>query len=94
MGILGVKSVIIASLLVMVPAWPTWAQSNADIAQELIKRSIANYPGNCPCPYNTDRAGRKCGKRSAYSKPGGRSPLCYEEDVTTDMIEEFRSNNR
>lgn len=33
--------------------------------------------GRCDCPYHTDRAGRRCGARSAYSRPGGRSPRCY-----------------
>ena len=26
--------------------------------------------------------GNKCGKRSAYSKPGGYEPLCYISDIT------------
>ena len=25
--------------------------------------------------------GKKCGKRSAYSKPGGYQPLCYISDI-------------
>lgn len=54
--------------------------------KELIAQSSATYPGNCPCPYNRDRAGRKCGKRSAWSKPGGRSPLCYESDITRSHL--------
>lgn len=33
--------------------------------------------GRCDCPYHTDSAGRRCGARSAYSRPGGRSPRCY-----------------
>lgn len=37
----------------------------------------APYTGSCDCPYHTDRAGRRCGARSAYSRPGGRSPRCY-----------------
>ncbi len=36
--------------------------------------------GSCSCPYDTDRAGRRCGGRSAYSKPGGASPKCYTTD--------------
>lgn len=59
----------------------------------LIRDSLAKYPGNCPCPYNTDRAGRKCGKRSAYSKPGGYAPLCYSQDVTDEMVERYRKSN-
>ncbi|WAL58870.1 hypothetical protein [Thermocoleostomius sinensis] len=36
--------------------------------------------GSCDCPYDTDRAGRRCGGRSAYSRPGGNQPVCYFED--------------
>lgn len=50
-------------------------------AQRAIRQSIAAYPGSCPCPYSTDRAGRRCGARSAYSRPGGARPLCYPSDV-------------
>lgn len=60
------------------------------IVQLLIDDSIASYSGNCPCPYNAMRNGRSCGKRSAYSKPGGYAPLCYKEDVTQAMIQEYR----
>ena len=33
--------------------------------------------GRCDCPYDLMRNGRLCGGRSAYSRPGGRSPVCY-----------------
>lgn len=64
------------------------------IVQALIAESISSYPGNCPCPYNTDRAGRSCGKRSAWSKAGGYSPLCYPGDVTAAMIEKYLARSR
>lgn len=35
------------------------------------------YVGTCDCPYDLMRNGRRCGGRSAYSRPGGRSPTCY-----------------
>lgn len=35
------------------------------------------YVGTCDCPYDLMRNGRRCGGNSAYSKPGGRSPVCY-----------------
>jgi hypothetical protein len=66
------------------------ALSDAEIRKELVRRSIALYPGWCPCPYNVDHGGRRCGGRSAYSRPGGRSPICYDGDVTQDMVERFR----
>lgn len=65
--------------------------SDAAIVQRIIAQSIASYPGSCPCPYNRDRGGRRCGKRSAYSKPGGYAPICFAGDVTQAMIEAYRS---
>lgn len=35
------------------------------------------YYGTCDCPYDRARNGSRCGGRSAYSRPGGRSPVCY-----------------
>ncbi len=35
------------------------------------------YVGRCDCPYDLMRNGRRCGGNSAYSRPGGRSPVCY-----------------
>ena len=64
--------------------------SSDQIAEILMARSRSGYSGSCPCPYNTDRAGRSCGQRSAYSRPGGASPLCYRSDVSSAMIERFR----
>ncbi|HWL62892.1 MAG TPA: hypothetical protein VNQ32_08845 [Steroidobacteraceae bacterium] len=65
--------------------------SDAKIRDLIVGESIASYPGNCPCPYNTDRAGRKCGARSAWSKPGGRSPTCYANEVSAAQVRQFRS---
>ena len=48
-----------------------------------VKRSRSGEPrrsprvGSCDCPYDLMRNGRSCGGRSAYSRPGGRSPACY-----------------
>jgi hypothetical protein len=74
----------------------TWGQAkkttktDAEVKQAIIVESIASYRGSCPCPYNTDRAGRRCGGRSAYSRPGGASPICYEKDVTQKMVDDYR----
>jgi hypothetical protein len=64
------------------------AETNEQIKQKLIQQSIEQYPGNCPCLYNTDRAGRRCGGRSAYNRAGGYSPLCYPNDVTQKMVDQ------
>ncbi|MBD9628157.1 SH3 domain-containing protein [Ensifer sp. ENS06] len=65
--------------------------SDALIVQRIIAESISGYSGSCPCPENRDRAGRRCGRRSAYSKPGGAAPICYPDDVSREMIEAFRA---
>ena len=64
--------------------------TNEQIIQNIIQDSIASYPGNCPCPYNITAGGNKCGKRSAYSKPGGYAPICYPENVTPAMISSYK----
>ena len=66
-------------------------RTDAQIRQLLINQSIARYSGSCPCPYNTDRGGRRCGGRSAYSRPGGASPLCYPRDVGDGAVEAYRA---
>jgi hypothetical protein len=68
--------------------------TDAAIAQILIEDSIAHYSGACPCPYNAARNGSRCGKRSAYSRPGGYSPLCFKEDVTKEMVQEYRARTK
>ncbi|MES2294311.1 MAG: hypothetical protein V4527_13495 [Pseudomonadota bacterium] len=67
------------------------AMSDADIRQGIIRESLAGYPGPCPCPYNRMRNGRSCGNVSAYVRPGGYSPICYDRDITADMIRQFKA---
>ena len=68
----------------------------AEIKKILIERSIFEYfayKGNCPCPYNFDVVGRRCGERSAHTKPGGASPLCYDSDVSDWMVKRYKDNS-
>jgi len=71
-------------------AKPPKRLSDDEIRKILIGESIAAYEGSCPCPYSTARNGSRCGKRSAYSRPGGAAPLCYAKDVTREMVDEYR----
>lgn len=68
--------------------------SDSQIKQKIIEESIADYPGTCACPFNQARNGSSCGKRSAWSKAGGYSPICYKDEVTDDMIKEWREANQ
>ena len=56
-------------------------QNFSKTPEQIIQDSISQYPGKCPCPYSIMSNGKKCGKRSAYSKPGGYEPLCYVSDI-------------
>jgi len=69
------------------------SQSVEAIKQKIIQQSIENYPGNCPCPYNTVSNGSRCGKRSAYNRAGGYAPLCYPEDVSDRMVKEYKGRS-
>lgn len=76
----------------MITASSVSLAADKEIKQLIIQESVEQYPGNCPCPYFTDTRGRKCGKRSAWSKKGGYSPICYEEEITQDMINKYKYN--
>lgn len=69
------------------------ATSDGDIKAAIIRESIASYPSVCACPYSTMRNGRACGGRSAWSKPGGYAPLCYDRDVTPELIRQYRASH-
>jgi hypothetical protein len=85
----------LAALLLVALSLPAAAapMSDAEIRQALIRDSIASYPGPCACPYERARNGSLCGRRSAYSRPGGYAPLCYDRDITPDMVREYRANH-
>ena len=69
------------------------ALTAAAIAAIIVQASRNQYYATgrpCACPDDSMRNGRACGARSAYSRPGGASPLCYPSDVTAAMIEAYR----
>jgi hypothetical protein len=73
------------------------AYDNTEITtakRKMITDSISSYSGNCACPYNSTANGSSCGKRSAYSKPGGAAPLCYETDITDAQAAEWLRRNK
>ncbi len=91
------RAAVVALLLVSSAAGPTFAKpahlSDAAVKQRMIRQSIASYPGNCPCPYNSARNGSSCGGRSAWSRAGGYAPLCYASDISKRDVAEYRASN-
>jgi hypothetical protein len=72
------------------------ALTAAAIAAIIVQASREQYHAGgrpCACPDDTMRNGRACGGRSAYSRPGGASPLCYPSDVPIAMIETYRQRS-
>lgn len=64
--------------------------SDAQIKQRIIRQSVAEYPGNCACPYNSASNGSSCGRRSAWSRGGGYAPMCYAGDVSAAQVRAYR----
>lgn len=70
---------------------------DAAIVAAVIAASIALYKaqsgGPCACPNDVDRAGHKCGKRSAHDRAGGYSVTCFAHEVTAEMVSAYRGAN-
>jgi hypothetical protein len=89
--LLGVFAAIAA--MVVVQAVQADSLSDAQIRKMMIHKSIAAYPGSCPCPYNLASNGSECGGRSAWSRAGGYAPLCYASDISDEMVRQYRQQN-
>lgn len=93
------SSLIVSLLFLLFSFFPNVIQAKQQkftdnqIKELIIEESIASYPGVCACPFNRARNGSSCGRRSAWSKAGGYSPICYKDEVTQEMIEEWRERN-
>lgn len=68
--------------------------SDTEVREMIVAQSLHGYAGSCPCPYNVDRAGRQCGARSAWNRPGGSSPICFTHEVSDDQVRAFRDRMR
>lgn len=92
MGTTKIAAIIAAAFLVTTSA-SARSLTDAQVRQEVIKASVAQYKASgkpCACPYDTMKNGSSCGGRSAYNRPGGAAPLCYEKDVTDAMVADWR----
>ena len=90
------RSIASAIALVLIVTAPTQAKTpptDADIQQQIIRESVAAYQATghpCACPYNSARNGSNYGGRSAYTKRGGASPICYPSDVSDQMVADWK----
>jgi len=93
MSVISITLLLLLSLSAAGKDKPKENLADADIKKAIIAESIASYPGNCPCPYSRARNGSSCGKRSAWSRQGGYAPICYENEVSEDLVRQWRTNH-
>lgn len=87
----GILAVICAGGAVLAQQAPTLTDDQ--VRQQIVQENVSAYLATghpCACPYNSMRNGAACGGRSAYSRPGGASPLCYPKDVSDGMVADWR----
>ncbi len=77
---------LLIKMFVNIPDMGNNLITEGELANLMIKNSIAGYTGNCPCPYNVDARGASCGRRSAWSRSGGAQPKCYTSDFTVGDV--------
>lgn len=68
---------------------PAFALDRQPSTQAIIDKCSAIYKGSghpCPCPFDHTKNGSACGKRSAYDRPEGASPVCFAKDVTPEIL--------
>ncbi len=78
----------IPSLVIATEKAPGFECPDEQIKEDIIKESIKNYQGSCPCPYSVDAKGQPCGDQSAYSMKGIKAAYCYSSDITDEMVQE------
>lgn len=87
----------LAAVLCLAPTFcAARSLTDTEIVKAIIQDSRSAYYATghpCACPYDHARNGSSCGRRSAYSRPGGAEPLCYPKDVSKSAIEAYRRNH-
>jgi hypothetical protein len=86
--------IAVLTLALATTAFAESALTDQQIATTIVTASRDAYyrTGHpCACPEDSARNGSRCGKRSAYSRPGGAEPYCYVADVPKEKIEAYRA---
>ena len=87
------KSIAVFSGLMLAGSAWTAEMTDEQVRERIVRDSVTSFSGSCACPESTDAAGRRCGERSAHSKPGGVKPLCYTHEVSDQQVREFRQRH-
>jgi hypothetical protein len=68
--------------------------SDDRVRQRIMQESQARFGGRCLCPYQTsDLNGRSCkGRHEVITTPP--RPICYPNQVTKEMVNEWRQRHQ
>jgi hypothetical protein len=89
----------IVTVLLLAGAGRSQAQiklTDREVTAKIVQESREAYYATghpCACPDDHARNGSMCGRRSAYSRPGGAEPKCYVSDVTPADIAAYRARH-
>lgn len=64
------------------------------VKKRMLLEHQAQYQGSCPCPQSFGKNRVRCGDDSVYTKNDGKSPLCYESDITDEMLAEYMKRSK
>ena len=73
----------------------SFQENDTQIKNYTINQSASNYLnsiGNYPSSYNKDRLGYLCGKKATAQALTDKS-ACFPEDVTNEILENYKNNN-
>jgi hypothetical protein len=96
------RRIAILALIALMILWANFVHAqptkltDEQIVATIIQASRNGYYATghpCACPYDRARNGSSCGRRSAYSRPGGAEPKCYPNDVSKAEIEAYRQSH-
>jgi len=92
---MGAKHIVITFALLLSVSNLSYAREDlSTFKRQMIRESISQYPGNCACPYQLAANGSSCGRRSAYDRPGGYAPLCFEGDISDSEARAWSERRR
>ena len=86
------------SVLALTAGFHLLPRSDEYIRQAVVQQSVGAYLSSgaiCPCPYSLMPLGNRCLGQSSYNHPNpGATVLCYPDDVTDAMVENWKASHR
>jgi len=80
----------IAAALMLATTASACGKTEAEIKECMIAESVHAYQGSCPCPWSKASNGVVCGERSSWARHPRKGVLCYHDDITKGMVDEYR----